>query len=209
MNEPGDAEASLELAADLVEGRLSAESAAEVEAAMATDVELADSVRWVRAFVELTRTLPQPAPSPLLAQRLQQHFTRWTKAQQALGETAFRYRAALLFDSREDRPVGVRGGSEAVTLVFGSEVGDLVVDLHGDRPGQIRLLGQVMLDNATSAPFFEAAAMLPGGREQRCESDQFGRFRLSDLAAVPTELQVSNGEVEIRASLPVERSAGG
>lgn len=200
----------LGLLADWLEGRLTAEESARIERQVAVDAELGLSARWVRGFLEAVGSIPKAEPSRAVNEQLQQHFARWANAQPAYDESVRHYQADLLFDSTQHGSlVGVRGESDMVKFVFGSEIGDLYIDVCPAGTGSVRLLGQVMLADDTDAPIFTATALWPTGDPQTCESDEFGRFLFSELAAVPSEINVSNGEVELTATLPVDSAADG
>ncbi|HEY5821778.1 MAG TPA: hypothetical protein VIT20_07370 [Propionibacteriaceae bacterium] len=192
--------------ADLVDSRLDAGQRARVERAIERDPVLQADEAWLRGFVTTARSAELVDASALVEQSLLQYFDRWVQAQAVLGAIILRYRAALTFDSSQERVLaGVRGDSTtATTMVFTSEVGDLVLDLHPTATGRVRMLGQVLLADETNAPVFHASVLPTGEPVQTTESDAFGRFRLNDLATETVELTVNNGEVEVRARVPLE-----
>ena len=194
--------------ADLSDGRLGPEARERAERALAADPEAQATYRWLQGFLETTRAVPLEPGSALLEQRLDQHFGRWIHAQEVLSAPTERVRAELVYDSRHDLALaGVRGGTtysdEAISLVYACEQGELSIEVlpddHGDQD-RMRLLGQMMLFDDTSAPIFEASAVTLGARRVT-ESDEFGRFRIDQVSRADTELRVGNGLVEISAGI--------
>ena len=113
--------------------------------------------------------------------------------------------ATPLFDSRQDLALaGFRGGDEAEKsyhLAFTTDVGDVVIDVRRIADGQVRLDGQVLLGDPTAAPVFAAAATGPGFRVRTVDGDDLGRFTLPEVPAGPCRLELSNGEILLRAEL--------
>jgi hypothetical protein len=194
--------------ADLVDERLDATERAEVAAATAADPDARATEHWLRGFVETARAIPLADASPLVEQRLRQHFARWAQAQEVLSAPTVRVRAELVFDSRRDRALaGVRGDTETVDLGYGCEQAELLVNLLPDRDGRVKVSGQVLLTAETTAPIFEVGVGAADGW-RTAESDELGRFRLGGLPAARTELRLGNGEVEICAVLDLQDPAG-
>lgn len=195
--------------ADWLEGRLEPADAAHVAATVEHgDPSLQAAARWLQGFLRCTDQMPLLTPPPLVRQRLRQHFRRWSEAKAILEQPPLIAEMMLLFDSRMDRPlVQVRGSgdSSAVHLAFRSDQADLVVDLHPQPEGTLRLEGQVLPIDAEGSPVFEATATGDGFSRRSVDGDELGRFVLDCLPASQTELRVSNGELMLVAGLDLRR----
>jgi hypothetical protein len=197
---------SLATLLDWLEGRLDSEQAAQVSARVAEgDSRTRASVQWLQGFLATARAFPAPAPPPIVRQNLRQHFVRWSKARAALRADPQLVDATLLFDSRQDLALaGVRGGDEAEEayhLAFTTDVADLVLDVRRIGEGQVRLDGQVLLGDPSSAPVFAASAAGPGFTARTIDGDELGRFTLPAVPVGRCRLEVSNGEIVLRAEL--------
>ena len=93
--------------ADWLEGRLAAEGADRVAAAVALGDAGLQAPRRLAARVP--EAVPRPCrctPPPLVRQRLRQHFGRWSRSQGNPGASRCPWlKAVLMFDSRMDRPL--------------------------------------------------------------------------------------------------------
>ncbi len=191
---------------DWIEGRLDAATAAQIaDAVAAGDHRTQRTVAWLRRFIAAARTLPLYQPAPIVAQNLRQHFARWTRARAALSQTTIRYTAQPLFDSRLDLvPLGLRFTDDSDTtlhLAFTTDGADLVLDVHPLGVGRVRIDGQVLPVDATTAPIFEASAHGSGVLVRTVDGDELGRFTLPEVPSPITELRVTNGEIAIVATL--------
>jgi hypothetical protein len=191
---------------DWLEGRLDSEHAAQVLAWVAEgDSRTQASVQWLQGFLATARAFPAPAPPPIVRQNLRQHFVRWSKARAALRADPQLVDATLLFDSRQDLALtGVRGGDEpeeAYHLAFTTDVADLVLDVRRIGNGQVRLDGQVLLGDTSGAPVFAAEAAGAEFIVRTVDGDELGRFTLLEVPAERCRLEVSNGEILLRAEL--------
>jgi hypothetical protein len=191
---------------DWLEGRLDSEQAAKVAALVADgDSRTQATVQWLQGFLATARSFPAPEPPPIVRQNLRQHFARWSAARAALRAEPHEVDATLLFDSRQDLALaGVRGGDETEEvyhLAFTADVGDLVIDVRRVSDGQVRLDGQVLLGNPAAAPVFTAQAAGPGFTVRTVDGDELGRFTLPEVPTGRCRLEVSNGEIILRAEL--------
>jgi len=195
--------------ADWLEGRLDAEQADRVAAAVERgDPSLLASLDWLRGFLRCAEALPMRTPPPLVRQKLRQHFGRWSKAKAILEQPVTRLRAVLMFDSRMDRPLtAVRGTADAdvIHLAYRSDLADLVVDVHPLPDGRVRLEGQVLPIEDSVAPVFEATATGPGMDVRAIDGDELGRFALGPVPVEADELEVGNGELVLLAPLDLRR----
>ncbi len=192
--------------ADWVEGRLDATKAAQIAGAVAaSDTHVQETVAWLRRFVAATRSLPLYQPPPMVAQKLRQHFTRWTKARAVLSQVSIAYAARPLFDSRLDlAPLGLRLADDSDTtlhLAFTTDVADLVLDVHAVGAETVRIDGQVLPVEPVEACIFEASVHGCGLTVRTVDGDELGRFSLSEVPHQTSELRVSNGEITIVAGL--------
>jgi hypothetical protein len=149
---------------DWLEGRLDAAEASHVAARVANaDRRTQATVAWLQGFLASARAFPAPEPPPIVRQNLRQHFVRWSKAQAALRAEPQVVHASLLFDSRQDLALaGFRAADdtdEAYHLAFTTDVADLVIDVRRIADGQVRLDGQVLLNDPGAAPVFAAEAI--------------------------------------------------
>ena len=185
--------------ADWVEGRLSAEQAARVGAAVDADAELLASVAWLRDFSDTVAAVPLLTPPPLVAQRMRQYFDRWAQARSLLERPASFSTSALIFDSRVDRPlVATRGEGDdsAYHLAFCSDVADVVLDVR-PRPDHLFDLSGQVLPVEDAEPVFEVTALGPGIRLRSVDGDELGRFALAEVPEQTIELRLGNGDIEL------------
>jgi hypothetical protein len=192
---------SFGLLCDWLEGRLDAETAAGVAAAVEADEDgrLQGSVAWLTSFLTVSRELPLSSPPPLVRQRLNQYFSRWSKAREAMSGTPVVVPADLLFDSRKDLVgAGMRSGSAdaAVHLGFISAVADIVLDARPTPDGLIRVDGQV-LPTRDTAPVFAATFEAPSFSATVLDGDEFGHFGVGGVPRESVEVRLSNGEVTV------------
>jgi hypothetical protein len=200
---------------DWVEGRLEPGVAAEVaRQVVAGDARTLGIVAWLRQFHDMARELPLHEPPPLVRQRLQQYFDRWSGARATLtGEPIdtwepIELRAILLFDSRRDVVTSsVRTADladDVVHLAYTAELADLVIDVRRLGSRRVRLDGQVLLAEPSTAPVFEAAVRDGGLAARTVDGDELGRFSFADVPETVRHLWVSNGEIAIEADLDLE-----
>ena len=194
---------------DWLEGRLEPAAAAEVTAQVADgDAQTRRTVDWLRGFLATAAAMPLYEPPPIVAQRLSQHFARWSRAQAELDRRPAEMPARLLFDSRQDLALaGVRAGAgdgDAVHLAYATDAGDLLLDVYEQGGGLVRVDGQVLLAETQGAPAFEASVIGPGFTLRTSDGDDLGRFSLTGVPAVRCELRATNGLVTIVAGLDLE-----
>jgi hypothetical protein len=206
MTQP-DSRPTFAMLCDWLEGRLDEDTANSVAAAVETDDEgrLRPSVEWLQGFLTVGRELPLHTPPPIVRQRLQQHFTRWSKAREAMNAPPLFVTADLLFDSRKDLVgAGLRtaGIQPAVHLGYGSDVADVVLDAHPTPDGRLRLNGQV-LPTSETAPVFAASVESATFSATVLDGDDLGHFSVNGVPRELITVKLSNGEMtlELRADL--------
>jgi hypothetical protein len=169
------------------------------------DAGVAARVRWLRSFMDVAQALPLHQPPPIVRQRLQQYFQRWSVARAALDREPVLVQARLLFDSRQDLALaGVRGGDHedgGVHLAFVTEVADVVLDVRRLPGGRLHLAGQVLAIDPDAAPVFEVTARGERFEVRAIDGDDLGRFSLADVPDTVAELELFNGDLRIVAAL--------
>lgn len=195
--------------ADWLEGRLDAERADRVRAAVADGgPQVQSAVAWLQEFLRTVESVPGHPPPPLLRQRLRQHFQAWSEGRSGRPQQLVTIRATLVFDSRVDRPLAqVRGraGTDGVHLAFRSALADVVVDARMLGDGYARVEGQVLPVHDTRAGVFEATATGPRVTVRVVDGDELGRFAMSPLPLDRYALQVGNGEFALTADLDLRQ----
>lgn len=191
---------------DWLQGHLDADAAARVSSEVASgDPRIRATVQWLRGFLTTAKALPLHDPPPIVAQNLNNFFRRWSEARAVLQREPVERRARLLFDSRKDLAVaGIRAAADSDTafhLAYTTADADLVLDVYRLGSGRVRLDGQVLLSEPTSAPVFEASAHEGNLAMRTVDGDELGRFRLADVSDGVRELHVTNGQIVIVAAL--------
>lgn len=186
---------------DWLEGRLDDERAVEVEAVVAAgDAELSRTVTWLQTFLaDTSRHRLQSAP-PLVRQRLNQHFRRWSAGSEPAASDPPPIIGQLVFDSRRDRPrTAVRGspGPGTTHFAYTSPVADVVVDVSPQTDGLVRLEGQVLMADDGAAPVFAAELTTPAFTLRSVDGDEHGRFGFEPCPPAPGRLTLSNGEFSV------------
>lgn len=196
---------SFETLLDWIEGRLDPAQADEVRVLAEEDERVGRTISWLRGIIDAGRDLPLQSPPPLVRQSLVQQFRRWSRAQALLEESPQIDHAQLLFDSREDLAlVGFRSladGSEATHLAYTARVADLLLDVHPEADGRVRIDGQVLMTSSSQAVFFEASATGVGFQSRTVDGDDIGRFSIKGVPNVPCRVTVTNGELTIVADV--------
>lgn len=181
---------------DWVEGRLDADAAGRVAAAVGADDELASYAEWFRSFLADAQAEAAEESPPVLRPRLE-----------AIGDPASQpgrqVVASVVVDTRRAQLTGVRSAGRrrsSFRLECEADDHEIVVDLS-DADGRLDIHGQVLSpDDSPSA--FEVAAMRSGSTVARNVSgDSLGGF---DLLAVPADvdaLVLSNAALTIRVAL--------
>lgn len=198
------------LAADWVEGRLSARDAERAAELARSDPDFRAEADFVRAVVAAGQVLPLVEPPPVLRQRLRQSFQQWHRAPASRTSLLLEVVASLVFDShRHQLGLATRGAGATLSgpvrhLVFRCELADLMVEA---RPGadadQVDLRGQVLLSHDTGSPIFTAEVLCPDRASVSVDADDLGRFSVVAPRGA-TELRVSNGEMTIIAELELQ-----
>jgi hypothetical protein len=86
-------------------------------------------------------------------------------------------------------------------LAYTTDRADLVLDITRSGAGRVRIEGQVLPTAQMEPPVFEAAAIGPYGIIRTVDGDELGRFTLPSVGEEATELQVTNGDLTIVATL--------
>ncbi len=201
---------SLTTLIDWIEGRLDDVEAARVGREVRRgDRTLAAEVAWLEGFRRTAAVLPLQDPPPLVRQRLGQHFERWARSQTIQDQPDHELEALLVFDSRQDLiGAGARGGAdtaEVAHLAFSAGPVDLLLDIRYLGHGRVRIDGQALPHDPSSAPVFEASAEGPAFKQRTVDGDQLGRFTFADVPESVTRLRASNGQITVLAALKLER----
>lgn len=195
---------------DWLDDRLEPEAARAVDEAIASDPGVRASLDWLMSFRGAARDLPlvEPPP-PIIAQRLDHHFARWTAARRELHGQPHELHGVPMYDSRRELVAsGFRDSptdEEAVHLVYETEVADVLVDVYGSQGGSkgaLRLKGQVLPTSDGWAPVFEASVHGPDQETSVAVGDESGHFALADVLPSATEIRLSNGDLIL--VLPVD-----
>ena len=190
---------------DWVEDKLSAEDAAEVEAALDEgDDDARSTLRCVERFLAAAEDVHQVAPPPELRQVLLEIFEP-SSARVSRPRLLQRITAVLTSDSWADlAPAGVRGNTAARDrhLAFSSAETDLVVDISTAPRGRFRIDGQVLPNTESDDVFY--VQILSGDVEAAITlCDDVGEFTFEDLAPGTYRLVVGTDQAEIIVE-PVE-----
>jgi len=193
---------SFETLADLVDGCLSENEAAEVRRQLAdADPHTQEDLAWLQALASFREAMPFEAPPDRVRQALRAHFRRW--AEERRGPGLFqRLVAQLTFDSRlQPALVGIRTGrAEPGQLLYTTGPMDIELHLLPARPDRVHILGQALprdpdLD-VTDCP----VQLLAAGQEVGLTStNELGEFTFE---AIPHDdytliLVTEEGEIEL------------
>ena len=200
----------LTIVADWLDGRLTADAAAELAARETVDPELQADVAFVRQVKDAGRSLPLVEPPPLVRQKLRQQFRRWADEQPTLSSGSLELAGTLIFDSRRQQlalatrrlPAG-RSARDVVHLVWRTDLAELVLEVRPDDEDHVRLDGQVLLEHESVSGVFEAEVTGPSSSVTAVDGDILGRFRLR-APRDASLLRVSNGEFCILAALDLD-----
>lgn len=191
---------------DWLEGRLDPAATDVVARSVAAgDERTSRTLEWLRGFIETAQGHPLHQPPALVRQRLRHHFAEWSRTRLPTPRAPEEFGSSLLFDSRHDFDlVGVRAvddADEILHLAYTSEVADLVIDAARTEPGRLRVLGQVLPLDPTSAPIFEALIVGEDFTGRTVDGDDTGRFAFDDVPETVSTLRVSNGEFIVEVEL--------
>jgi hypothetical protein len=186
---------------DWVDGMLDARAAAEVEAAVTADPELAAAAAWLRSFRSATSGRRLESPPPEVRELLMRRFYLYRPPPPTLRD---RVRAAVAFDSATATAFGVRSAAGVTTrhLVLESPALDIALDLYPE-DRDIRIEGQLLpLDAA--APAIGTVRLSAAGDLRVAGSDEAGRFALEPVRPGPARLTVEFGGVTLEADLDLQ-----
>ncbi|GHJ60295.1 hypothetical protein NOK12_28130 [Nocardioides sp. OK12] len=198
------------LAADWVEGRLSAQDAEHAARLAGSDADFRAEADFVREVLAAGQVMPLVEPPPVLRQRLRQSFQQWHRAPSSRVSQLLEVVASLVFDShRHQLGLATRGAAATMPgparhLVYRCELADLMVEARVDEDAdQVDLRGQVLLSHDTGSPIFTAEVLCPDRATLSVDADAVGRFSVLAPRGA-TELRVSNGEMTIIAELDLQ-----
>lgn len=186
---------------DWVEGRLGADEAAAMTAAVAAaGPDVKAQVAWLRDFLAVREKIVLAAPPPSVRQALTARFAAF--AQEKRPPTFVqRLVAAITFDSTHQlAPAGARGaGGEPRQLLYVTDAADVVLDLHERRhDNRVDLLGQILPKADVPVLADLAVQLLHQEREVGMTlADYLGEFTFSALAPGQYQLVVSGDDYEI------------
>lgn len=190
--------------ADWVDGRLTRSDAIEMERRVAAaGPDTVATAAWIREFAAFGRRNPQPAPPPIVRQRLRQMFDR----RHGRASGIVRKTAVLSFDSRDDAVLsGVRGGfdiDEGYRLAFAADsLGVLIDVIPSDDSDHVQLDGQV-LSADSEAPIWQVVVDHPGGSLSDIGGDADGCFSIAGVPFDAQRLVLSNGLTELEILQPL------
>jgi hypothetical protein len=194
-------EIAFETLVDWVEGRLTPEEAAQVEARVAAAGPAVQAdVAWLRQFAQLSREITLASPPDWVRRRLRRRFPAHYPAPPPTTGWLQRWRAALTFDS-QTHPVaaGVRGGAADAgrQLVYTAAGGDVALNLqpHADKE-RVDLLGQVF-PFADEMPLFSVQLLRDGVEIGLTMADDLGEFVFTDLPPATVALVCSSDQAEL------------
>lgn len=190
---------------DLVKGKLSAEEAAEVEAAVSRgDEDTRSTLLCVRQFLAAAGEVNQVVPPPELRQALLGIF-RPSPSRTSRPGLIERIAAVLISDSWAGlAPAGVRGETAAAErhLTYSSPATDLVLDVSPAPRGHFRIDGQV-LPNTDADGIFCVQVLSDDIEAAITLCDDVGEFTFDELAPGTYRIVVSMDLAEIIVE-PVE-----
>jgi hypothetical protein len=192
---------------DWVEGRLDEATAALVAEAAVHDHRVRQIVAWLGGFHQAAAALPLVDPPPIVAQRLRQYFTRWSRARVELTREPVQVVARMLFDSRQDvARVDLRSADdvdELTHLAFTSDVADVVLDVRKLGPGRVRIEGQVLPADGVDRAFAVEATGPRMTPVHSASGDGRGGFRLAELPDRVDKLRMDSGELVVLVQFDV------
>lgn len=170
------------------------------------DDQLKQTVAWLRDFVETAGRARLEQPPPIVRQRLQEHFRRWTVGAERRPAGPIMV-AELVFDSRRDlsyASVRSTGAEESnFHIAFRSTSADLVLDVSPTRDGYVRLDGQLLPFDA-AAPTCSAELRTATFSARSVDGDEHGRFGFAEIPAAAGRLTVRSGALTITADVDLD-----
>lgn len=198
----GYAKLSFEQLLDWLEGRLAATAAHQVASQIAqADATTQAQVRWLAAFLKLSKEVVLAAPPPTVRATLRQHFADFARSRQP-PTLIQRLVAVLTFDSGQ-APVlaGLRAGaSEPIRqYIFVTELADVTLNIqprtHDER---LDLIGQILLNDELVISEAFTVQLVHQAREVAITlADEVGEFWFEALAPGDYALMLSTARVEI------------
>ena len=199
---PSQTRISLKTLADLVDGRLSEDEAAEVRRQLAdANPRTRADLAWLQALATFRRAMPLEAPPERVRETLRTHFRRWAEGRRR--PSLFqRLAAQLTFDSRlQPALAGARGRPAASgQLLYTTDRMDIELHLLPAGPGQVRILGQALARDPNLNVADCAVQLLAGEREIGLTSTStLGEFTFESVPGGDYTLVLvsEEGEVEL------------
>jgi len=187
---------------DWLEGRLTADRAAAVLAAIErSGSDARDFAEWAASFRRYAALLPLVAPPPLVSQRLRRMYA----ARLTHPRPVVQLLAVLEVDSRQpDSLVSVRApvdrDSGRVQLAYRAGATSIVVDIMPAQGGTVTLRGQVLAAGDT-LPSFQVTAQGPSGSVTSISGDDLGGFVLEEVPDDSELLLLTNDELLIEVPI--------
>ena len=188
---------------DWVEGRLSAERSDQVSAYVdSADPATAETLDWIRSFLQDARSMPLVQPPAALSARLRGVFVGLHSPEQDSEWTD----AALLYDTRLGlTAAGVRSADDGVHLAFASELDRFVLDASPAGPGEVDIHGLIMLDEG-GATGVDLAFLQAGSLRRAARATKDGRIDVRGVPIDVDELWLTSERTRVRARLDLQGS---
>lgn len=187
---------------DWVEGRLVPERADTVSSYVAhADPVTAESVAWIRDFLEDARSMPLAEPPADLSARLRGVFVGLHSPDLDDGWSD----ASLLYDTRTGlAAAGVRSlDDDGVHLAFASDLGRFLLDATPAGPGEVDIHGLIMLARA-GTDGVDLAFLQQGTLRRASRATADGRFDVRGVPIDVDELWLTSGSTRVRAVLDLQ-----
>lgn len=190
---------------DWVEGRVDEARADELATYVSTaDAATRETVEWIRGFIEGARSMPLEQPPPELSARLRSVFVGLHDPRQTEDWSD----ASLLYDTRDQQAAaGMRsvGETDGVHLAFDSQLGRFVVEAVPAGPGEVDVLGLVVVDGS-HAGGIDLAFLERGTLRRAARARTDGRFDVHGVPVDVDELWLTAGDTRVRAVLDLRSS---
>lgn len=192
---------------DWLEGKLTAEEAAEIARTVAADPELVERAGWLQGFLDLSRVTTLADPPAAVRQAATAAFEAYVQSRRPPGLVQS-FIAVLTADTwQRPAPAGVRRASlrsEPRQLIYSSDLADIALNAHMQLDGQqVNLEGQVFPLNEDAPADFLVQLLQEGVERQLALADELGKFSFADLPPGRYELLLSQAEVAIEVG-PLE-----
>jgi hypothetical protein len=198
---------------DWLEGRLDDRQSADVADRVAhADESTAETVAWLRSFLDSARRMPLQAPpaeaSAALRTAVRERLTPWDPGEYV--------DAALVYDSRTAEAAGgTRAGltpedkhdRDVYHLIFDTEIGRVVLDVMRNVDGGVDVQGSLS-QNAPNGDVLPRVVFTSNFTVRRTATcDQRGQFKVSGLPSGTDEMWIMDDRTRVRAAVLLD--AGG